>query len=167
MKKVTVSLLVIILLLCCGCNKSTVTTNTDSWIEEGNNNKESTNLESNSDSDLTSNSNQDSYSDTNSNTKIDNPLNVDLKGATIKIYQGSASFSSFVVSNPSTKTLKSYSEILNNIQKKLNCKFEVVNVTEDKLKSQVMASAASGKALCNIITSRMYDVISLQVFWRI
>lgn len=162
MKKTIVSLFLAIMVVisCCACNSTTVTTDTESWVEGGN----STTIDSssvsgdNSGNGSGSNTGSNSSQGSSSNSKIENPLDVDLKGATIKIYQGSASFSSFVVENANTKTLKSYDEILKNIQKKLNCKFEVVSVTEDKLKSQVMASAASGQALCNIITSRMYDV---------
>lgn len=152
MKKSIVSLLLalIVIISCCACNSTTVTTDTESWVEGGNTTTEITGSESNSGSG--------SGSGSGGNSKIDNPLDVDLKGATITVYQGDAAFSSFLVTNQDTKARKSYQEILNTIQKELNCKFEVKSVTEEKLSSLMTASAASGKALCNIATTRMTNL---------
>ena len=78
-------------------------------------------------------------------------MNANLKGAKITIYDASEQFST----KTDTKTKKSYSEILNSVQKKLNCKFEVKVVDDSKLQTLVLSTAASGKALCNIICPQM------------
>ena len=88
------------------------------------------------------------------NTKIDNPLNVDLKGATILIYDTGAVFNP----DPSfSKTEKARATMLSKLQKDLNCKFKVVVATNEKIKAYVTNSAASGKALCGIIAPNMYE----------
>lgn len=189
MKKIVSLLLtLVVLVLCCGCNSTTVTTDTESWVEGGNVVTDSTNSNSKTESENDSNgntinkvtdnnatnnnttnnntsSNGNSNNNTNSNANnttsnsvIDNPLSVDLKGATITIYQGNTAFGSFQIKSADTKTTKSYDQMIQDLQKKLNCKFKVVNVTEEKLRSQVMASAAAGNALCNIITSRTQNI---------
>lgn len=160
MKKSIVSLFLAIMVVisCCACNSTTVTTDTESWVEGGDTVGETTN----SATDLVSNTGSGSDSNTgagsNGNSKIDNPFEADLKGATITVYQGNPSYSSFEVADQTTKARKKYQEILDKVQKELNCKIKVTTVTEDKLKALITASAASGKALCNIVTSRMYDV---------
>ncbi|MBR6509021.1 MAG: extracellular solute-binding protein [Clostridia bacterium] len=88
-----------------------------------------------------------------SNTKIDNPLNVDLKGATITIYD----ISTFNPNASASKTEKAKADMLNKIQKELNCKFKVTTTTDEKMESYVTTSAASGKALCGIIAPSMYN----------
>lgn len=166
MKKTIVSLFLAIMVVisCCACNSTTVTTDTESWVEGGN----STTIDSSSvsgdnsgngsGSNTGSNTGSNSSQGSSSNSKIENPLDVDLKGATITVYQGDAAFSSFLVSEQNTKTRKNYQEILDTVQKKLNCKIVVKSVTEEKLRSQITASAASGKALCNIATTRMTNL---------
>ena len=133
-------------------NNSTVNNNTT------NNGATNSNTTNNNATNNTTNSGNTNSGSTESNSIINNPLAVDLKGATIKIYQGNSSFGSFLINNTDTKTAKEYDAMIKNLQTKLNCKFEVVSVTEEKLKAQVMASSASGNALCSIITSRTQNI---------
>jgi ABC-type glycerol-3-phosphate transport system substrate-binding protein len=149
MKKVIAFLCAAILVLSlCGCRETEEEYSTVSWVEGGGNSTTS------QDGDAAGNdSDSDNYANTG-NKKIDNPLNVDLKGATILIYDTGAIFkpdSSF------SKTEKARAELLNKLQKELNCKFKVVVATSEKIKAYVTNSAASGKALCGIIAPNMYE----------
>ena len=91
---------------------------------------------------------------TGSNSIIDNPLDVDLKGATITIYDASGAFSA---NASASKTDKAKADVLAKIQKELNCKFSVKSVDTTKLKSLASTSAASGKAIGGIITAPLYE----------
>ncbi len=153
-KTVSLILALVFIMVCCGCNSTTVTTETESWVEGGEKTESSVNQDNSSDS----SNNSTDKENINSNSVINDPLNVDLKGATINVYEGDPAFSCFMVREQNTKARKNYQEILNTVEKKLNCKFKVTIVSREKLKSLVTASAAAGNALCNIITSRMDDV---------
>lgn len=140
MKRIIALIIAIVLVLSCsGCQKETVSTETESWVEGGET-TEGTNT-----------------GDNNVENKPDNqpvitdPMKADLKGATITIYDASDQFST----DKSNKTRKSYADILASVQKSLNCKFKVKVVDDNKLNSLVLSSAASGKALCNIICPQM------------
>ena len=99
-------------------------------------------------------------SNTGSNSVVNNPLDVDLKGATITIYDvGDV----FTPDAKKSKTDAAKAEIIAKLQKELNCKFEVKKTDADKLQSLAAASAAGGKALSQIIAvdvSRMGYYIS-------
>ena len=153
MKKVIALLCAVCLIVSlCGCGGVKEDTEVTSWVEGGE--QESTqNTVDQQKTDSTKNTSSGSDADTG-NKKIDNPLNVDLKGATITIYDTGAVFSpdaSF------SKTEAARAELLQRIQKELNCKFKVVTATDSKIKVSVTNSAASGKALCGIIAPSMYE----------
>ena len=82
MKKTIVSLFLAIMVVisCCACNSTTVTTDTESWVEGGN----STTIDSisvsgdNSGNGSGSNTGSNSSQGSSSNSKIENPLDVDL-----------------------------------------------------------------------------------------
>lgn len=94
---------------------------------------------------------------TGSNSVIDNPLNVDLEGATITIYDVEGVTSMFNPDSSESKTEAAKAKILEKIQKELNCKLKITKTTGEKLKNYVSTTAASGKALCGIINPNMYD----------
>ncbi len=150
MKKVIALLCVVtIFASLSGCQKTTEEFSTVSWTEGG---QQST-VDQQGSGDANTDSGSDNYADTG-NRKIDNPLNVDLKGETILIYDTGAIF------NPDasfSKTEKARAEMLQKIQKELNCKFKVVVSTNEKIKANVTNYAASGKALCGIIAPSMYE----------
>lgn len=128
-----------------GGNSNTISGNTNS-----NSNNANTNSNSNNNNTNTNNSNNTNNGTTNS--KISNPLDVDLKGATINIYD----ISTFNINASNSKTDKAKSDMLNKIQKELNCKFKVTTTADEKMESFVTTSAAAGKALCGIIAPSMY-----------
>ena len=152
MKKRILALIIAIFLIltCCGCNDTTVTTETESWVEGG-----GTTVKTDDDgvNNATDTSNKTESNSSGGNTTITEPMKVNLKGATITIYDTSGQF----ITDSSTKTKKSYADILSSVQKNLNCKFEIKSVDDGKLKTLVMSSSASGKALCNIICPKMTD----------
>ena len=150
MKKVLALLCVVaIIVSLCGCRGTTEEFSTVSWTEGGQQSTENVDGSDNSGSE-----NNDSGNSGSGNQKIDNPLDVNLKGATILIYDTGSIF------NPDasfSKTEKARAEMLQKIQKELNCKFKVVVATNEKIKAYVTNSAASGKALCGIIAPSMYE----------
>lgn len=133
-----------------GCRKTTEDVSSVTVVEDG---QQNTASQTDNSDNTNSGSDDGDYANTG-NQIIDNPLNVDLKGATILIYDTGAVFSpdaSF------SKTEKARADFLQKIQKELNCKFKVVVATDEKIKSYVTNSAASGKALCGIIAPSMYN----------
>ena len=156
MKKI-ISLLIVTLfiLTCCGCNDDTVTTDNESWVEGGGSTVEVTDGsdgETNADkSGENGNGENGNGGNSTGNSVITEPMKVNLKGATISIYSATEVFKQ----NDSSKTQKSKIDILNSVQKSLNCKFVVKEVDHSKLKTLTLSSAASGKALCNIISTNM------------
>lgn len=139
----------------CGCRGTVEETSVVSWVEGGE--QISTTVTDNNSDGNSSNgasTNNSSIDSGKGNTKIENPLKVDLKGATITIYDTGVTF------NPDaslSKTNKAKADMLKKIQKELNCKFKITSTTGDKIKSFATTSAASGKALCGIIAPSMYD----------
>ena len=150
MKKRILALIIAAFLVfgCCGCNDTTVTTETESWVEGGETTVETDGEGGNNATDASDNADGNNGG---GNTTITEPMKVNLKGATITIYDASAQFST----DTNNKTKKSYADILASVQKSLNCKFSVKVVDDNKLKTLVLSSAASGKALCNIICPQM------------
>ena len=127
----------------CACGKSTKTTSTVTWTEE----EEGGGSEGGGNTEKT-----ESNADTGSNSVINNPLKADLKGATVTIYETGAIFT---VQSTSTKSSRTKKEIIDKIQKELNCKLDVKLVDSSSLSTRVSAAAASGKGLCNIIAPEL------------
>lgn len=151
MKKIIALLCVVVMVTSlCGCGGAVEEVTSTVVFEEGG---EQNNISGdNTDSGVT-NSNSSSNNSGSGNTKIDNPLNVDLKGATITIYD----ISTFNLDASASKTNKAKVDMLKKIQSELNCKFKVTTTDEDKMKVYVTTSAASGKALGGIIAPSMYN----------
>lgn len=138
------ALALFIVLLTCGCDSTTVETETvvegsEQSATNGSNNKSGNSSENNN---------------SGSNTKISDPMSANLKGATITVYDSTGC----LAENGSSKAEKVKAQILKEVENKINCKFDIKVTTDEKLKSMVISSAASGKALCNIICPIMYDV---------
>lgn len=152
MKRKIFALLITVLLVfgCCGCNKTTVTNETESWVVDGEATDETVADGENNEADGNSNKNNSS----GGNKVITEPMKVDLKGATITIYTATSIFKE----NNSSKTEKTRCDILNSVQKNLNCKFQIKEVEHEKLKTLTFSSAASGKAVSNIISTNMQYV---------
>lgn len=84
------------------------------------------------------------------NSNIKNPLDVDLKGATITIYDvGNV----FEPDASKSKTDAAKADMIKKLQKELNCKLVIKQTDESKLSNLAAASAAGGQALCQIITT--------------
>ncbi|MBR6509062.1 MAG: hypothetical protein IKT38_00455 [Clostridia bacterium] len=151
MKKRVLALIIAVFLIfgCCGCNDTTVATETESWVEGGETTTDKSGSGTGNSGSGTGNSGSGG-----SNTTITEPMKVDLKGATITIYSATELFKL----SDSSKTQKSKNDILNSVQKSLNCKFVIKEVDHEKLKTLTLSSAASGKALCNIISTNMQYV---------
>lgn len=164
----------------CGCRETTEETSVLSWyegedvveyVDTPSNDKESddmtsgdstTNDTSSADETLSSTTSNvkesvDNTNNTNNTNTVSNPLDVDLKGATINVYEVEIDgiTSIFSPNASESKTAAAKAKNIEKIQKDLNCKFKVTKTTADKLKSFVSTSAASGKALCNIISTSM------------
>jgi len=164
MKKIIALLCVVAMIISlCGCGGTVEEVeSTVEWTEGGQQNEVDISNDSDENSgDISASSNTGSNGASDGsgnigsgNSNIKNPLDVDLKGATITIYDTGMVFSPDA---SASKTNQAKAEMLKKIQKELNCKFKIVSTTVDKLESYVTNSAASGKALCGIITPPMYD----------
>ena len=96
------------------------------------------------------NTNNGSTNDNQIGNVVSNPLEYDLKGATITIYDvGNV----FAPDAKKSKTDSAKADMIKKIQKELNCKFDIKQTDENKLASLAAASAAGGRALCQIITT--------------
>lgn len=134
MKKRILALIIAAFLVlgCCGCKDTTVTNETESWGEGGGTTVEKDGqTTAEKDENNTSDGNNGEGDSSGGNTTITEPMKVDLKGATITIYDASSQFST----DTSNKTKKSYADILASVQKSLNCKFSVKVVDDNKLKT--------------------------------
>ncbi len=154
MKKVIALLCAVAMIVSlCGCGGTVEeVTSTVEWTEGGEQNN--VDVSNNSNGSSSNGSGSDGSGNIGSgNSNIKNPLDVDLKGATITIYDTGT----FNPDASLSKTNKVKADMLNKIQKELNCKFKVVSTTNEKIKSYVTNSAASGKALCGIIAPSMYE----------
>lgn len=144
MKKIIAVLCVLTLVLSlCACGKSGKTTKTVTWTED----EESGESGGNTNTEKT-----DDNTETGTNTVVTNPLKYDLKGATVTIYETGAIFT---VESTSTKSSRTKKEIIDKIQKQLNCKLDIKLVDSSSLSTRVSAAAASGKGLCNIIAPEL------------
>lgn len=147
------------LLTICGCRETKVETSVLSYYGEDG---VSTNVTSNTgDGNLSENAstgNTVTSGSTGSNSTIDNPLNVNLKGATVTIYDVSDNF------NPDASKSKAdaaRADAIKTLQKKLNCKLEVKKVEINKLQSLAVTSASAGKAASHIM---VVDIFQLGAF---
>lgn len=143
----------------CGCSTTSVETTVLSTADGENNNADNTAVtdgDNNAAGTQNGGSDGDSSSGKNSgsNSVIDNPLDVDLKGATVIVYDARDIFK---VDSTASKTEQAMGKILEKIKKELNCKLEVKSVDLDKLISLTSTSAASGKAIGGIITVSLYE----------
>ena len=127
--------------------------NANSSVNVNDNANNNTNSNTNANTGNNSGAASSNTTNTNLNTKINNPLAVDLKGATINIYD----ISTFNIDPSVSKTTKAKYDMINKIQSELNCKFKVTTTTDEKMETFVTTSAASGKALCGIISPSMYN----------
>lgn len=157
----------VMLLAVCGCTTTSTTTIT-STFEDGNDSSVSdvsngSSIENEGGNQVGNNqggnnqggsNSQTGNENTGSNSVIDNPLDVDLKGATIVVYD---SCDIFTADATASKTEKAKADLINKLQKELNCKLQVKTVDDDKLKNLAATSASAGKAIGGIITSRMYS----------
>lgn len=135
----------------CACGKNNKTESTTTWVEEEE--SEATDTQSGTQTPSSGDSSYDNGSGKDdANTVIDDPLKVNLQGATVTIYETGAIFT---VESESTKSSRTKKEILNKLQKLLNCKLDVKLVDNNKLNTLVSSSAASGKGLCNIIAPEL------------
>lgn len=134
-----------IMIAFCGCSKTQeIVTDNESWVETQTVAGDNAGTENN----------VDGTKGQSGNSKISDALAVDLKGATILVYDSTNTFTP----SSESKTGKAQLKIFEDVQKKINCKFNVKTVDDEKLKTLVVSSAASGKALCNLICPSMYDI---------
>ena len=129
----------------CGCNDTTIESNTESWVEGTGESDGQTE---------TDNSSGGNDTKEEHNSKITDALAVNLNGATITVYDSTNTFTP----TAGNKTAKAQLQIFKDVEEKTNCKFNVKTVDDEKLKTLIVSSAASGKALCNIVCPSMYDV---------
>ena len=158
MKKVLALLCVLsVLVTLCACRKSKTTTKEESYLEgtettdDGSNGSENDGYTA-SDGAAAS----DNQSGVNSGTgkgKAGNPLGVDLKGATVTVYQIDPIFTPDA---KKSKTDQAKAEMIQKLQKELNCKLDVKVTDDDKLRSLATASAAGGKAIAQIISPSIH-----------
>ena len=156
MKKwIAVLCVVAMIISLCSCSGEPQEVTSTITVEEGGQRDDVSSNNTNADS-TNSNSGSNNSGSNNSgsaNTKIDNPLNVDLQGATINIYD----ISTFNIDASASKTNKAKVDMLKKIQSELNCKFKVTTTNEEQMKLYVTTAASSGKALCGIIAPSMYN----------
>lgn len=146
----------------CGCRESKVETIGQSYyegeeiIETDDSGAENVNSDNSSGNSGSASGNKDNGSGSNNVTgsTVKNPLSLDLKGATITIYDVGGVFAPDA---SKSKTDAAKADIIKKLQKELNCKFVVKQTEEGKLKSLAAASAAGGQALCQIITTPIYN----------
>ena len=129
-------------LTCCACRDSEPETSTYTYYEDGDSGNGNAGKKSDGDS-------GDNMSE-QTNKPVENPLKADLKGATIVIY---AVDNTFTPDSKASKTDAAKAKIIEQLQKDLNCKFAVTKTDVDKLQKLAAASAASGKAIANIIST--------------
>lgn len=168
MKKLLAALCIIAMLVTvCGCTDSTtviegsaystmegdeIVGGTVSTGKDGN--KETNKNQGGSTTGNKDNANNDDKIPTGSNSIIDDPLKVDLKGATVVIYDSVDA----IKANPSlSKAEQAKAQILKKLEKELNCKLVIKTTDRDKLLSLTTAAAAGGEAIAGIITTSLYD----------
>lgn len=151
------------ILTICGCRETKVETTSETYfegeevIETDTNNENSmddsvngSGTDGNSGTGNTGTENTGTGNSGTGNSNIKNPLNVDLKGATITIYDvGNV----FEPDASKSKTDAAKAEMIKKLQKELNCKLVIKSTDADKLANLAAASAAGGQALCQIITT--------------
>ena len=159
MKKILALLCVLALLATvCGCRSAKKETETVSYFEgEETADDDSTASESEKKDGKDKASDKKSEEDvpTGSNSKISNPLKANLKGATVTVYDVGGVFAP---NASESKTAAARAEYIKKLQKQLNCKLQIKPIEIKKLKSLAAASAASGKAISQIITADLYEM---------
>lgn len=157
MKKILALLCVLSLLVTlCACGKSKTTTKEESYLEGTETTDDSTGSDGTESGDgntasdgTTASDNQSGGNSGTGKNNTDNPLGVDLKGATITIYEIDPIFTPDA---KKSKTDQAKAEMIQKLQKELNCKLDVKVTDDNKLQSLAAASAAGGKAVAQIIS---------------
>ena len=154
MKRVLALLCVIALVFTlCSCRKTKVETSEFSYYEDGASAVDNKTEDDASDGDASASNKNESYPKTNS--VISNPLSADLKGATVTVYDAGGVFTP---NASASKTDAARAKLISKLQKELNCKLDVKSSEIEKLMSLSAASAASGKAVSQIIASPLYKM---------
>jgi hypothetical protein len=150
MKKVFALLLVLALLLTFGgCRKSTTESEETSYYE-GDEGISSGGGDVSSGDGSGKNTSDGEVAQPGKNSVISDPLKSDLKGATVTVYDVG---DIFTPDASKSKTDAARAELIKKLQKELNCKFDVKKTELKKLMSLAAASAASGKAISQIIVT--------------
>ena len=153
MNRKVISLTLVLLLICTlftGCRESKITTTSTIDYQEG------SVIDRDASDEDTLSSNQGGSSDSDGNDKnnvISNPLAVNLKGATITIYQSN---NEFTPDSTESKASAAKVKMLKKIEDTINCKLSVKTMTANQISSYVAASAASGNAACDIYVVPLY-----------
>lgn len=90
---------------------------------------------------------------------IKNPLDVNLKGATITIYSMTTTFDAS--RKASSKSDQAHISMLKSLQKKLNCKIVNKTTTAAQLQSSMFTTLSSGKSFANLVQTYIHATSGL------